>query len=91
MKATLHIPTVEFGFIEIEVEGTEEEIINKYSELFLQCKGGFGLERKEFNAALDRYLTDGTGEVEIYMKMDKEQQRVFQEIKKSLKKLKKKK
>jgi hypothetical protein len=39
--------------------------------------------------ALDRYLTDGTGELDLFMRMSKKQQGVFQEIKKSFNRLNK--
>jgi hypothetical protein len=49
---------------------------------------GEGISDSEFNAALDRYLTEGTGETDTYVRMNKKQQHVFQEIKKALKRIK---
>jgi len=46
-----------------------------------------GLPSKDWNAFLDRYLETGKGETEDYFKMSEEQQRVVQEIKKSLKRI----
>lgn len=46
-------------------------------------KGGPGISTKEWNAAIDRYLTDGTGETEQFFRMSKSQQDCLQEIKKS--------
>jgi len=51
---------------------------------------GEGISVQEFNVALDRYLTDGTGELDTYVRMSKKQQHVFQEVKKSFKRLDKK-
>lgn len=98
MKARLRITTGQYEYIESEVDHKEESIDrvimsyfhlkDAYERAQKKRLGGFGLETKEFNAALDRYLTDGTGETETYVAMSKEQQMVFQEIKKSMKRLK---
>lgn len=85
MKSIIRIPTTQYGYIETEFEGTVEETIAEHNRILLLYNGGFGLEPKEFNKALDRYLNEGTGETEVYLKMSKEQQMVFQEIKKSIK------
>jgi hypothetical protein len=87
MKSIIRIPTTQYGYIETEFEGTAEQAIEEHNRILLLYNGGFGLETKEFNAALDRYLSDGTGETEVYLKMSKEQRAVFQEIKKSLKRI----
>ena len=61
MKATLRIPTKEqFAYIEVEVEGSKEEILNQYQEFTQSIHGGFGLDRLEFNKILDKYLTSGS-------------------------------
>lgn len=88
-KYTLRIPTVQFGYIETEFEGTAEEAFEEHDRLNKIHNGGFGISQAEFNKALDRYLVDGTGETQIYTEMSKEQQFVFQEIKKSFKRLNK--
>jgi hypothetical protein len=86
-----HIPTEQYGFIELHHDRTHPEDIHReymeYSEAF---KVKEGLSTKEFNTALDRYLLDHTGETETYLAMSPEQQRVFQEIKKALKRIKSK-
>lgn len=89
MKATIRVPTEQYAFIEqeIEVEGPEAAV-EAYRALQRAYKGGEGVSTKDFNAALDRYLKDGDGETETYIKMNKDQQRVFQEIKKSLRRIK---
>lgn len=88
MKTKIRIPTVEFGYLEFVFQGTPEEAIEEHNRILKLYNGGFGLEPKEFNQALDRYLTDGTGETDTYLRMSKEQQAVFQEIKKALKRIK---
>lgn len=90
MKIEIVVPTVQFGKLTYMFEGTVEEAIAEHNKTLLLYNGGFGLEPKEYNKALDRYLTDGTGETETYLKMNKEQQQVFQEIKKSMARIKRK-
>ena len=46
-----------------------------------------GVSVSEFNAALDRYLLDGTGETAVYVRMSRKQQFMFNEIRKSLKRI----
>lgn len=87
MKYKIHVPTTEYGFIEQELEGTSEEAVDAHNELLVAYRGGLGIETKEFNEALDRYLTENTGETDQYLRMSKDQQAVFQEIKKSLKRI----
>lgn len=48
------------------------------------------LPDKEFNEWLDRYLTEGVGEVEAYLQMDDEQKNIIQTIKRSFKRIKNK-
>ena len=84
MKATLRIPTKEqFAYIEVEVEGTREEIINQYQDFTEGVHGGFGLERLEFNKILDNYLKSGTILSGEYEQLSSTQQNIIQEIKKS--------
>lgn len=89
MKILLRIPTVQYGYMDVEFEGTPEEAIQEHNRILALYNGGFGLETKEFNKALDTYLRDGTGETEVYLQMSTDQQRVFQEIKKSFKRINK--
>lgn len=46
-----------------------------------------GLDDKTWRTVLDKYLTDNTMHHEEYFAMNAEQQRIIQEIKKSLKRL----
>ena len=91
MKAILRIPAKEqYGFIEIESEvDSAENAVMAYDDIYKLVHGGFGLPQKEFNACIDRYLTDGTGELDVYTRMSKEQQAVIQEIKKAYKRINK--
>lgn len=87
MKAEILVPTVEYGNIKFQVEGTSQEIIDEARSLINSWKGGFGLEAKQFNGWLDRYLTEGTGNAELYSQMSSVQQSIIQEIKKSMKRI----
>lgn len=96
MKITLHIPVEQYGFVAVEMEGEEisegnaeavADLYRYYQDAFKE-KNGAGIPSKEYNTALDEYLTSNTGNTETYLAMSPEQQRVFQEIKKSLKRIK---
>jgi Fic family protein len=90
MKYKIHVPVEQYGFVEIEteVEITPEDLKLAYDEVKQSfTTNGTGVDAKTFNEAIDRYLTDGTGETETYVRMSREQQSVFQEIKKSLKRI----
>jgi hypothetical protein len=87
MKTEIRIPTLQYGYLNFEFEGTPEEAIAEHNRINILYNGGFGLSVEEFNAALDKYLTDGSGETEVYMQMSKEQQTVFQCVKRSLKRI----
>lgn len=91
MKAQLRIPTAEsYAYIEVTVEGSEEEIVKQYHKLTNAVRGGFGLDDKKFNACLDEYLTTNTlkNGTELYAEMSLSQQAVFQEVKKAMARLK---
>lgn len=87
MIYTLRIPTIQYGYIETHFEGTAEEAFAEHDRLINIHNGEFGIPTKDFNAALDEYLSEGTGTTETYMKMSKYQQTIIQEIKKSLARL----
>jgi len=89
MKALIRIPTKQYGFIEIESEvNSAEDAIVAHNDILKLYAGGEGLDIKEWNAWLDRYLTDGTGDTDSYMRMSLPQQNIIQEIKKSMKRIK---
>lgn len=87
-KAWLRIPKEQYAYIEVSVQGTADEIVQIHNEFMDLIKPQEGLSTKEWNETLDRYLTDGTGNTEIYFKMSPKQQACIQEIKKSFKRLK---
>lgn len=90
MKITYHIPTEQYGFVEIEAEGSLGES-DSYETVkaFVVPKASpeEGLDQKEWNTALDGYLTLNTMPSEVYERMSLKQKGLIQEIKKSIKRL----
>lgn len=97
MKAHLRISTGQYEYIEANVD-YKIESIDRVVDTYFALKdaydrenkkrvSGIGIAQKEWNAALDRYLNDGTGETEQYVAMSPEQQRVLQEIKRAFKRI----
>jgi hypothetical protein len=84
MKVTLRIPTIEYGFVEIDVERETDfephyvaEAYKEYADAF---KAQEGVTVREFRDALDHYLKTGEGNTEFYHKMSRAQQSCFKEI-----------
>lgn len=84
----IRIPTTQYGFLELDFEGTSEDAIAEHNRVIKMFKGGNGIEPKAFDEFLDKYLSDNTGNLETYQSMDSEQQAVIQTIKRSLKRIK---
>lgn len=82
-KSKIHIKTNEYEFVEVEFEGTPEEISDKREELILAIKGGDGLPKKEWYEALDKMLSGESGDIEIHEKMSKNQRLLIKEISRS--------
>ena len=94
MKVKYHIPTEQFGFMEIEGElglGDVPTTIQSYDDVrasvMPKTASGAGLDDKEWRTALDGYLTVGIIPSDVYERMNPEQQRVMQEIKKAFKRI----
>ncbi len=45
----LHIPTEQYGFLEVEFDGSPEDAFAEYSRLTSIIKGGTGMDTKDFN------------------------------------------
>ena len=89
MKAQLRIPATEsYAYIELAVEAdTAEEIISEYRRITRLVQGEFGLGEKEFNSALDTFLSgEGISEAE-WVGMSPQQQEVMQIVKRSKKRI----
>jgi len=91
MKATFRIPTKEYAYIELtEVEVADmNEAHEKYLELERVITGEAGLQNKEWNQALDKYLSTNSLTESEYMSMSAEQKHIIQEIKKCVKRINK--
>jgi hypothetical protein len=83
-QAKIRIPRDQYAFIEVDAEGTLDEIKLLYHDLMTEDEG---LDDKAWRNCLDKYLTDGNMESVEYENMSTQQQRVIQEIKKSFKRL----
>lgn len=86
MKVTYRIPTAE-QYAYVEVEGDEksaESIAENYRNLTKAITGGTGMDTKDFNKVLDKYIWgDGTMLADEYAAMNLEQQSIIQCIKRS--------
>lgn len=91
MKIIYRIPAEQYAFVEIQkdyqTDPTVEEVQETYKNLTNAFKVQVGLPTKDFNACLDRYLNDGTGETEKYLAMSPAQQAIIQELKKAFKRI----
>ena len=84
-KYILRIPsTVQYAYVEAEFDGSAEDAIAEHDRLNKLMLGGFGLEPKEWNKALDSYLRDGSMDANIHEQMSKEQKWLIHEIDKSI-------
>lgn len=90
MKSTIRIPTTQYGYIEVEFEGTAQEIISEHNRLVEMYGGNVGLTDKEFNDWLDKYNTNQTGDADQYAKMSVKQTDIIQANKRSFKRIKSK-
>lgn len=85
MKYLAHVPTEQYGFISVEVEGSPEEAVEAYKALQGAWQPGPGLSDSQFNAWLDSYLAGKPGTVDEWSQMSDKQKVVINEIKKSRK------
>lgn len=85
MEIKYHIPTEQYGFIEVTAKVESTVDARPYEEV----KGWFaekmGLDKKGFDSALDRYLAEGKMDANIYEEMSLEQKTIIQCIKRSFK------
>ena len=85
MKSITRISTGEYEYLELqeEVKNTEEaiELHNQAVSSYKSLEGG--LDQKEWNEALDRYITDGTMDSSMGERMNKAQSWLIHELDKS--------
>ena len=84
MKANAIVPTVQFGNMTFELEGSAEEIIDETRRLLTLWQGAEGLEEKKFQKIFDSFLwEEGSIHPDDYAQMSKEQQNIIQYCKRS--------
>lgn len=82
-KTKLHIPTREYEFVEIEIEGTPEEIKESYEDIRKEFEGGDGLPHNEWCRVVEDYLQGKPLDPDTYERMDKYQKGYIQETKRA--------
>ena len=90
-KGTIRVPTkTPCSYIEMEVEGSAQDMVTAYNELSQACWGQneVGVTPKEFNAFLDNMLLGEDNHIEQLEPMSSTQKFVVNELKKALKRLK---
>lgn len=89
IKAHIIVPTVQFGNITYEVEGTPEEI-NAQADYLLQLRrNGDGLDTKSIDVFVENMILENKkNNVETYYSMSKDQQYWMQVLKRALKRIK---
>src|SRR3990167_10394759 len=83
-KASIRVPTgLDYAYIEIQAEGTVEGLVGAYRSLQGALKVGVGLETKEWNRVLDKYLKGEGMETDVGERMDEQQKWLIHEIDKA--------
>jgi uncharacterized protein (UPF0335 family) len=87
----VHISIGQYEFIEADVETPQEakDLSDDIKATFKECYGQ-GLDPKTFNKVVERYLTEGTMEADLYTSMNKEQMDWVQVTKRAFARLKSK-
>ena len=84
----LHIPTEQYGFVEVEVEHLED-LESTYVSVKRQFDNRDGLDAKNWRRALDLYLSTNKLIADDYDQMSRSQKTLIQEIKRSLNRINK--
>jgi hypothetical protein len=89
----LHIPVAQYGFVECEIDNIED-IHTEYSSVMARfglkmptIESNGGLSAKDWNEALDTYISQNTLHSETYANMSQDQKNIIQEIKRSVKRI----
>lgn len=85
MKVKLHIAIDSYEFAEVEVD--EEEADTVYSRIKERFADKEGLVTKEWNKALETYLSTNELESDTYERMSAKQKGLIQEIKRAVKRI----
>lgn len=82
MRATLHFPTENYGYAEVEIEvETPRDAIKEYHKA--TAVPGTGLPTKEWNEVLDKYMAGNGMTPDQHERMDKAQAWFVHELDKS--------
>lgn len=93
MKYLAHVPTEQYGFISVEVEGIAEDATEAYrglQEAWKPRQDGTGVPLKEFNSFLDSFLNTShapDGGLEVWERMSTQQKVIVNEVKKALRRI----
>lgn len=84
MKAKIRIPTHEYAFIEVDIDGTEDEIVATHDRIMNMCRERTGLTQKEWAKFRNDYINKGEIDNEKWELLSKAQKFVINEIKLAL-------
>jgi len=91
MKVELHIPVEQYGFVAVTYEGltSEDQIRQMYNSIKAAFAVGDGIPDKEMDEVIYLMLKGETvrGGIEIYNRMDAQQQKECQRIKRLTKRI----
>lgn len=91
MRVTYRIPTDMYAYVEVEHEHDDTPdvatIKQTYDDLSSAFKAQVGMEKKDFDGFIERYISGDDVHVEEYTQMSKDQQEVVQVIKRAKKRL----
>ena len=90
MKATIRIPTNQYAFIEVEMEGDAIDIVAEHDRLINLCENKEGLNSREWAAVRDKYIMHNEIDADSFAALSKAQRFVINEIKKTFKQIKRK-
>jgi len=84
MKWIYHIPTEQYGFVEVEADGEYEAGYNTLAKK-VRGEGGTGIPELDFTRLIDRYCETGSMLSEEYEALNDKQQYTIQTYKKQFK------
>lgn len=83
-KAKIRIPLKEYSYIELDAEGTTEDLKDTYDEMMSMNENGLGLPNKQWVEARDAYLNGQPLDPEVYESMNQYQKDWIQETKRGI-------
>lgn len=81
MKTKLHIPTGQYAFVEVSVDGSLEDIKGTYDLVAGAFEYGAGLNQHDFAKVRNRLYETGQIEIEDHEKANREQKIILNQIK----------